>query len=330
MNPPIVVSGTAAGNLHSSSYRHFLAQIQARFDAQICQGSEPLFTTDTSDLFDTYLSTFDDQQERQSRQCHCCRDFINRFGGLVTIDQQGRTNALLWNEAEHDGAEKTGIAALAKQVRQARITGVFFSSLSVWGKPLTGIWCHISITPPAGLLHQGVLKNAAQFMAEKREDFKTVQYALQQYSLANIEQALTLLQTDSLYRSEKVLGPTEWLHRLQQACTSAKGELKNNLVWRAIATAPAGFCHPRSSMTGTLLDDIAAGMNFDEVSRRFAEKMHPLQYLRPQAATNQGWLQSQFPTCSGAVSGKSMVKQVPSPTTLCTVMLPFNSVLTML
>jgi len=41
-------------------------------------------------------------------------------------------------------------------------------------------------------------------------------------------------------------------------------------------------------MVGTLLEDIAAGMEFSEVSRRFASKMHPLQYQRPQAAPAAG------------------------------------------
>jgi len=41
-------------------------------------------------------------------------------------------------------------------------------------------------------------------------------------------------------------------------------------------------------MIGTLLDDIVAGLSFDSVSRRFAEKMHPLQYQRPQAEPTAG------------------------------------------
>ncbi|WP_459478023.1 hypothetical protein [Clostridium saccharoperbutylacetonicum] len=41
-------------------------------------------------------------------------------------------------------------------------------------------------------------------------------------------------------------------------------------------------------MIGTLLDDIVSGLSFDSVSRRFAEKMHPLQYQRPQAAPKAG------------------------------------------
>jgi hypothetical protein len=41
-------------------------------------------------------------------------------------------------------------------------------------------------------------------------------------------------------------------------------------------------------MIGTLLEDIASGMDFADVSRRFQSKMHPLQYQRPQAAPSAG------------------------------------------
>jgi hypothetical protein len=67
---------------------------------------------------------------------------------------------------------------------------------------------------------------------------------------------------------------------------------RKNVVWRAIAKAPAGFCHPRSSMIGTLLEDIEAGMEFSEVSRRFAAKMAPTQYQRPQAAPTAGAIEA--------------------------------------
>jgi len=41
-------------------------------------------------------------------------------------------------------------------------------------------------------------------------------------------------------------------------------------------------------MVGSFLEDIAAGLPFPEVKRRFDAKMHPLQYQRPQAAPNVG------------------------------------------
>jgi hypothetical protein len=73
------------------------------------------------------------------------------------------------------------------------------------------------------------------------------------------------------------------LHLLRDVATH-----KANATWLAVALAPPGFCHPRSSMVGTLLEDLAAGMDFDAVAARFSAKMHPLQYQRPQAAPSAG------------------------------------------
>ncbi|MBK9945460.1 MAG: hypothetical protein IPP13_28050 [Kouleothrix sp.] len=81
----------------------------------------------------------------------------------------------------------------------------------------------------------------------------------------------------------------EWLQQLHARRADTKHQiLRDTLTWRAVATAPAGYRHPRSSMIGTLLDDIAAGMPYDDIAGRFKAKMHLLQYQRPQAAPKAG------------------------------------------
>jgi hypothetical protein len=147
----------------------------------------------------------------------------------------------------------------------------------------------MSVTPPASMVYRHITLTAGQAMAEKREDFKTVAIALAEFNPEHVAQAVTLLKADALYRSEKVLGAAEWLAKLHAARSDAKGkDARANVLWLAVALAPVGFCHPRSSMIGTLLDDIAAGKNFDDVARAFKAKMHPLQYQRPQAAPSVG------------------------------------------
>jgi hypothetical protein len=276
------------GNHDDTAYDAFLARVNARFLGNAQQGAAPIFTTDAEGLWQAYLDTFADADERQYHTCHACRTFVERFGGLVTIDEHGMTAPAVWHEDDAPEAYKPAVAAMARLARRAKVTGVFLSSDRVWGQPVTGIWHHLSVTPPDAMVFRRSTQTAGQAMAEKREDFKTVMTALNEFTPPMIEQAVTLLQTDSLYRSEKVLGQAEWLRDLHAARANTHGTAKANVVWRAIALAPAGFCHPRSSMIGTLLDDIAAGMDFDEVSRRFAAKMHPLRYQRPQAAPTAG------------------------------------------
>lgn len=283
-----VSESAAVDNHHDSDYDAFLGRVNARFLENCGNGAKPLFTTDAEDLWGTYLGTFADPTDRQYHNCHACRQFIERFGALATIGDDGIVASAMWNEDDAPEAYKPALYAMSKAVRRAKVTGVFLSSDSVWGTPETGVWHHFSVSPTAGMVFKRATQTAGQAMAEKREDFKTVMHALNEFTQPHLETALTLLKTDSLYRSEKVLGQAEWLHALHVARAAAHGAGKSNAVWRAIATAPAGFCHPRSSMIGTLLEDIAAGKDFGDVSRAFAAKMHPLAYQRPQAAPTAG------------------------------------------
>ena len=293
---PIVGQLMSRQSPSHADYDSLLARVQARFISNIKGGGVPLFQTDAIDLWSAYLTTFGPTPTegesatplRQYHTCHACRRFVEHFGGLVTVDADGMTSSAIWHEDDAPDIYKPAIAAMARLVRKAKVTGVFLSSDRVWGTPETGVWNHFALTPPASILHKRATLTAGQAMAEKREDFKTMMLALNEFTQPHIDLALTLLKTDALYRSEKVLGQAEWLHGLHVARAEAHGSRRANVVWRAIATAPAGFCHPRSSMIGTLLEDIAAGFDFADVSKRFAAKMHPLSYQRPQSAPSAG------------------------------------------
>ena len=273
-------------NKDDMEYEAWIERMNQRFVANIQHGKEPLFTTDADDIWEVYLAAFEHECVRQYHNCSACRHFIRKFGTLVTIGDDGLTSPAFWSLEDAPTEYHGALLDVIKHVRNSRVTGVFMSSDAMWGTPVTGDWHHYAIKPPKGIIYTSRNLTASQAMAEKREDFRNVSRSLAEFTLSTIQQALTLLDTDSLYRSEKVKGPAQWLHDLHVARNAAKN--KQNIVWRAIATAPAGFCHPRSSMVGTLLEDIVAGMSFDEVSRRFKDKMHPLQYQRPQAAPTAG------------------------------------------
>lgn len=284
-----------SGNAADHEHRGYLARIQARFDAAMGAASV-VFTTDADGLFDIYLANLP-EAERQHCTCHACRVFIERFGGLVTIDDDGLTESPIWHEDDAPEIFRMAARELGKRARRAKVTGVFRAKDVVWGKPNTGPWVHFAVTPPAHMVHRHAILTAGQAMAEKREEFGIVSRALAEWDEKVIAAALALLETEALYRSDKVKGPVKWLSDLRSARDKAKGDRRNNIVWRAVATAPAGFCHPRSSMAGTLLDDIASGLSFDDASRRFAAKMHPLQYQRPQAA----------PTAANIAQGEKVI-----------------------
>lgn len=275
------VVSVGEGNGNDAEYLALVDKIQMRFWAKLESNRGRLFQTD-SVLWEEYLAAFA-PGDRQYHDCHACRKFIDTYGGLVFIDESGRTSPALWEFS--DGPD---IAVLSNIVKKAKVTGVFLSSLPIWGMPQTGPWRHFAVTPPTSLVYGKLTVTAHQATAAKAEDFKNVMTALNEFTQPHLETAVTLLKTDSLYRSEKILGQAEWLLALSAARSTAKGAAKANIVWRAIASAPDGFCHPRSGMIGTLLEDIAAGMDYEDVALRFASKMHPLSYQRPKASPASG------------------------------------------
>jgi hypothetical protein len=248
-----------------------------------------LYTTDVGDLFETYLAAFP-EDIRQHHNCHACRAFLNSFGGLVTIDGGGEKASPLWDPSEAPEPYVGPVRAILSRVTVAKVTGVFFPRKRQLGSPLAGGWTHLAAMLPGSCLglHSETLA-PGQAEAEKQEDMKNLSRALGEFTQDALDQAVQVLRSEALYRSEKLLGAAEWLAGLQKMRSETKDrEVRNNLFWRAVALAPAGFCHPRSGMLGTLLEDIEAHLPFDEIKRRFDEKMHPLQYQRPQAAPTAG------------------------------------------
>lgn len=272
----------------SDGYEDFSSKIRERFASL----AGPFFMTDVdcAALWRAYLDNLPGEA-RQHYNCQCCRDFIRRAGGLVTIDETGRTHAAMWDASAVPQFFRESVEAMRRLVNRAKVTGVFLSAEAVIGTPQSRVkatgwtWHHLSV--PINPCKTVVL-TAEQQMAEKLQDREMLHRGLAELTIPIVRQAKALLETETLYRSEKCLGVATWLLALMERMDGAPKAMRDNLVWSAVATAPPGFCHIRSTMISTLLDDLTAGLPIDVVKSRFAEKMNPLQYQRPQAAPTSG------------------------------------------
>jgi hypothetical protein len=286
MTTSITPSGQIPNN---DDYDPLLRGMQTRFQ-HLVVGGAPLYHTDAKNLWEIYLSAFGTPEQRQHHTCNTCCHFIERFGDLVLIESDGNVIPAIWPRlASVHPLYGKPIEALWEAVRKAKVIGVFLSSQQMLGTPETGPWHHFSVRLPHANLYRGRLKDAEQMMAEKKQDYLQMITALQEFSLDNLNELVRILDADVLSRSEKFMAPAKWLRDLQEARQATKdNRVRANLLWRAVAMAPAGFCHPRTSVIGTLLEDIEAGLPFETVKRKFNEKIHPLQYQRPQAAPDEG------------------------------------------
>jgi hypothetical protein len=283
----------AAAHDHGHDYSSLLEGVRTSFSAAATHSH--LFATGAAGLNELYLDSL--PALRQLHNCSACRNFIRLYGGLVGITEGGETVPAMWNPEAVPAFYRPAFSALRDAVKKARVTSLFLTKRTVWGQPVTGKWQHMSAAPPVGLVYRERALTALQATAAARENFKTVATALAEFSVAMLDQALRLLEADALARSEKFIGPVKWLRALHDRPKGQRGE---NVLWRAIAAAPEGYCHPKASVIGPLLNDIAAGLPFAEIKARFDAKMAPLRYQRPQAA----------PTASNIKAAEALVEKL--------------------
>jgi len=271
-------------------YSQLLESVASRFQ-RLTTGSTggALFSTDTTGLFDRFLAALP-PEIRQEYTCGTCRKFFERYGGLVRVSDVGRLVPVMWDPDFKLAPFAEAVRSLVSAVSSARITGLFLSEEIRWGRPLTGKWPHFAVGPSRSFVFTpSAVMSVSQVIAEKRQDYQTLVAGLKAFPSELVAQARSLLTMESLYRSEKCLGVAEWLAKLHEDRQNAFDEsARENLTWLAVAKAPPGFCHVRSTMIGSLLEDLGERLPFDQVKARFDAKMHPLQYQRPTAPPSAG------------------------------------------
>lgn len=269
----------------TDGYETLLSSIRQSFDQAVRDDVTPLFTTDAADLYTLFLENIP-EAARQCYNCSTCRRFVNQFGRLVSINaESGKQTAIMWSGQVPEFFQQA-VATIKSKVEAANITGVFVTDKTELGCAKTGIWTHMAVDVPKKIIYKGRIGTTFQEAARKAEDYKVLRSSIAKYPQKDVETAVNLLRSDALYRGEQILPMAEWfLETIKLAHGKADA---NNILWYRAASAPRGFCHIPAGMVGTLLDDIMEGYSVSAIKDRFNEKMHPLQYQRPQAAPTAG------------------------------------------
>ena len=267
-------------------YHSFLDSIAAKFTADI-GFTDPLFIVNAPDIWNVYLSGIP-EEFRQENQCRTCKHFFERFGAIVLINADGSLHSPIWSAESAPDDLRGGIEAVKKYVESCDIESPFVSSVGTLGKKEVGGYSHYSLQLPPSRINRNKLLNDFQLMAQKKEYNSTLRRALGEFKLETLQEALRVLESDSVNRSEKFVDHMKWLIYRKNELSGKNRKVSDALIWKAVGTAPHGWCTPKSEMVGTLLEDIASGHDFDSVQSRWNAKMHPLQYQRPQALPTSG------------------------------------------
>jgi hypothetical protein len=291
---PLVLRRLASEDYYCRSnddgYDTFLTKLKERVHAMFDRHGGRIFQTDASGLFAAYMDA-SPYSLRVERGCHACNRFIESYGGLVVIFDDGTQEPLLWDPAIAPPAYVEAAKAMAHIVRRANVVSQFVPT-GLLGTPETKtrrgvVFRHYSISPPPDQLRPKDKANA--IMAASIEEYGMLKRGLDEFHVESFKLANAYLSSGALPRSEKHAELAKWLLDLKEKRAATKNlKAASNLVWLASVKAPVGWCHVKSGIIGTLLEDISSGMSFDAAKRRFAEKIDPRVYQRPQAPPTAG------------------------------------------
>lgn len=299
---------TSTLNTRAADYQVLIRHLQSTMIKRLESGRSSIFRTKPKmkstplmdqngisvDVYlnDVYLAALPDEDQRRHHSCSCCRHFLNDFGGLVTIDKDGKTHSLFFDTETfpRDNYFFTAVERLQEVAESARVEGIHRNANVVWGTQEEGGFTHMSVIPPVHLLHTRRDISARQAQAVLKEDYKRMAAAFSEpyLSVENLTQLKRVCDAEVLQGDEKIQGVARWLLNTATERKEATNQrVKENLLWRAIGSALPGYTHPNSTLVGTVLDDIAAGLDFESIKKRFIHKTRPDTFRRPDAAPTE-------------------------------------------
>lgn len=282
-------------NRHLDRYDEFLISVNRGF-YESTKFNKPLFKTNIENLYDVFLDCIP-EEKRQEYNCRCCRNFVNRYGDLVTVDSNsGKLISVMWSIDDVPHSYETAVKTMKRLVERGKIIGAFKTKKECLGIPEAGGFRHLSVDVPTIMRSNSLIKKENELEAEIEENYKLLLSITKRYRIDTVKAAVNLLRSGELNGSERVIGNAEWFLEIIQS----PPKMKTNVLWLKAAKAPKGYCHISSNILGTLLDDIESNLSIDSIKQRFYEKIDPLQYMRPKKS----------PTLGNVLRGEKIVEEL--------------------
>lgn len=282
--PQVIIALKPRNVENDGDFPGLVRQMQAHFDA--IPTSAPLFRVASFDAFEVFIRNLP-VELRAHYTCNACRGFFNRFAGLVVVNKDGTLASALWG-FEAAAPFDVAVHELCREAEAGQIIEVFVTTESTIGQPTSNGWDHFAVKLPSQRQHRSFTESVEATSAKVREEMNMLKRSLEEFPESLLHKTLAIVKSGSLVRPEKAQPQLEWLIDLRGKLASMPARRGSNLLWLTAATAPAGFCHVRSGVIGTLLEDVQTYSDVATIACKWAEKLDPTQYMRAQVAPSAG------------------------------------------
>lgn len=279
-------------------FSNFVKAIQKNLQ-QMAKDSKRLFTVnvDTEELYNLYLDSFPAgtnkiYRERREYDCSCCRHFIRDMGNVVSI-KNGELHTI-WG-INPVPEEKYNVVAdiLDTYIKQKAISGVFLSKWERIGTPEnremlpTGEinrYEHFFADLPEICIYKEMYGHTLDGDLSQFRDIRNVfKRSLDEISRESVETVLELIAQNSLYKGAEWKRQLTEFKKYQKEYKKLPDEHKELWTWEKSIAAGAVIGKIRNHSIGTLLVNIADGMDLDMAVRKYEQIVAPTNYKRPNA-----------------------------------------------
>ena len=272
------------------TFEDFKLKLQQNFQLMIT-GQIQLYLTNVNKeiIWETYLNAFP-EEERQAHNCNSCRQFLKPYANVVAIVNNKVVS--MW-DIECEEPFKTVAMWLNHLVTSAPIRDIFVSDVPKLGTDHNfqqledgGVkrWNHFQVILPSSFvtrLQRGQSIESIQGLA--RDTRNVFQRSLEDISMYALNTTLELIEQNSIYRGAEFKGVIEQFLKLKEVYDRLPIDDRGNYCWAEYGKHGTTVTKIRGTAIGTLLVDIANGIELDVAVGKFEAIMAPANYKRPTA-----------------------------------------------
>jgi len=289
--------------IETNNFHNFVQYIRHVLDSKMTTDT-PVFVMNIKKvvLNDAYLLGFPEEACPEF-VCTCCLSFLEQYGSLATITETGEVVSLLWQlETETQTCPEeyqNAVRNLKKLVESAKIRSVFYIKGSdklgnrqkMLGVETSGGFDHLSV-PVNGYFRSSLrISTASADMRESIQTHDTLSRFINTTSELVIKQASQQFAFDSALRKFEFQSlVVQWLEVLKAKLKKARGNVRENLIWREVGTKSSAYIHIAMSVVGVYLDDCSR-VGYSTAKKNFLERTKPTVYMRPTSVASDGTLE---------------------------------------
>jgi len=249
------------------------------------------------DLYALYLSSFPEGSNpifrtRTEHDCSCCKSFIRTLGNIVFV-LEDNSHASIWDGLVNNEPEYSIVsAALSNAVTTSPLDKPFLHYEAAIGKAITiehlldgkaHEWHHFNAHIPADLVAQK--GSIATTLGTASSTYAVFLRALTEFKTEDISTLIQLAKENAVYRLSDHVGI---LQQFLTVLTSIQKTAKaHEIAWRIASRGSSSLTNLRNTALGTLLQDMATGVDLESAINKYEAMVAGSNYKRPKALVTQ-------------------------------------------